>query len=183
MKPLRIDFATNSFSRLISTTTPTTWMLAVIGIISLGLVSVAALKAEKKYEATTRALRQVQDTIDSRRKKSIVPSYGALPTRQVESVNQAIRQLNLPWREVWNVFEAVTPASIALLALEPDSKKQIAHVTAEAKTADEMVAYVERLKAEPFFDSVVVTRHEINEQDLNKPLRFQLDAHWVGNEP
>jgi hypothetical protein len=42
-----------------------------------------------------------------------------------------------------------------------------------------MVGYVEELKQQELFSSVMLTRHEINEQDPNRPLRFQLEAVWV----
>ncbi|AMO98366.1 hypothetical protein CAter282_0428 [Collimonas arenae] len=41
-----------------------------------------------------------------------------------------------------------------------------------------MIAYVEELKQRKFFQSVVLLRHEINERDVNKPLRFQFQAQW-----
>ena len=31
-----------------------------------------------------------------------------------------------------------------------------------------------------FFASVVLIKHEVNEQDPNKPLRFQFEAQWAG---
>jgi hypothetical protein len=43
-------------------------------------------------------------------------------------------------------MRAATPANIALLALEPDARKRSMKITAEAKTSDDMIAYVEQLK-------------------------------------
>jgi hypothetical protein len=42
-----------------------------------------------------------------------------------------------------------------------------------------MVAYVADLKQQESFSGVILTRHEINDQDPNRPLRFQLEATWV----
>ncbi|HZV65151.1 MAG TPA: PilN domain-containing protein, partial [Telluria sp.] len=64
-------------------------------------------------------------------------------------------------------------------ALEPDARKRTMRITAEAKTSDDMIAYVEQLKQQELFAAVVLTRHEINDQDPNKPIRFQLDAQWT----
>jgi hypothetical protein len=41
-----------------------------------------------------------------------------------------------------------------------------------------MIAYVEALKKQDLFADVVLTRHEINEQDPMRPIRFQIDAEW-----
>jgi Tfp pilus assembly protein PilN len=74
--------------------------------------------------------------------------------------------------------QGATPTSVALLALEPDAKRRVLRITAEARSSDDMLAYVERLQDEDWFSGVALTRHEINEQDPNRPIRFQLDAEW-----
>jgi hypothetical protein len=43
---------------------------------------------------------------------------------QADAVNAAVMQLNLPWRALHDAVAAATPASIALLALEPDARKR-----------------------------------------------------------
>ena len=51
-------------------------------------------------------------------------------------------------------------------------------ITAEAKDSDDMIAYVEQLQSRNWFGAVELVRHEINEQDPNRPIRFQIDAAW-----
>ena len=88
-------------------------------------------------------------------------------------------QLNLPWRALHDAIGAATPPAIAMLALEPDARKRSMRITAEAKTSDAMIDYVEELKRQELFADVVLTRHEINEQDANRPIRFQIEAQWT----
>jgi Tfp pilus assembly protein PilN len=97
---------------------------------------------------------------------------------QAAAVNAAILQLNLPWRDLHDAVASATPASVALLALEPDAKRRVLRITAEARASDDMFTYVERLQGLDWFAHVALTRHEINEQDPNRPIRFQLDAQW-----
>jgi len=87
-------------------------------------------------------------------------------------------QLNLPWRGLHDAIQAATPAAIALLALEPDARKGSVRITAEARTSDDMIAYVGQLQRIDWFGTVLLARHEINEQDPNRPIRFQIDARW-----
>jgi Tfp pilus assembly protein PilN len=96
----------------------------------------------------------------------------------VDAVNAAVMQLNLPWRGLHDAVQAATPAGIALLALEPDAKKQRLRITAEAGNSEDMFAYVESLRRVDWFGSVALLRHETDEQDPNRPLRFQVDAQW-----
>jgi Tfp pilus assembly protein PilN len=101
-----------------------------------------------------------------------------VPPAQAGAVNASVQQLNVPWRGLHDAVQAATPATIALLALEPDAKKSSVRITAEAKTSDDMIAYVEQLQRVEWFSAVLLARHEINEQDPNRPIRFQVDAQW-----
>jgi Tfp pilus assembly protein PilN len=97
---------------------------------------------------------------------------------QAGAVNAAVLQLNLPWSALHDSVAAATPKNIALLALEPDARRRSMKISAEAKTSDEMIAYIELLKQQELFGAVSLLRHEINELDPNRPIRFQLDAQW-----
>jgi hypothetical protein len=88
-------------------------------------------------------------------------------------------QLNLPWRALQDAIGAATPPTIAMLALEPDARKRSMKITAEAKSSDAMIAYVEELKKQELFSDVALTRHEINELDPARPIRFQIEAEWT----
>jgi Tfp pilus assembly protein PilN len=77
-----------------------------------------------------------------------------------------------------DAIEAATPKSIALLSLEPNAGKNLIKGVAEAKQSDDMVHYIEQLKKQSFFDRVLITQHEVNQLDANKPIRFQFAAHW-----
>jgi Tfp pilus assembly protein PilN len=101
-----------------------------------------------------------------------------VPQAQADAVNAAILQLNLPWRALRDALQAATPPSVALLALEPDARKHTLRITAEVRGSDEMIGYVEQLQHQDWFVSVTLARHEINDQDPNHPIRFQVDAQW-----
>lgn len=101
-----------------------------------------------------------------------------LQAEQVTSVNNAIRQINLPWHRLLRDIEAATPKDIALLSIQPDAEHSSLKGTAEAPTPSGMLNYLSQLKNVGKFESVVLTRHELNEQDPMRPYRFQFEAHW-----
>ncbi len=41
-----------------------------------------------------------------------------------------------------------------------------------------MLAYITRLQAEEWFTGVVLMRHEVMQEDPNRPLRFQVSVQW-----
>jgi Tfp pilus assembly protein PilN len=179
MKRVRIDFAAPSFARTLFHTRPATRMLAVVGLAlcaaaaTVGWQLVAAERAGAVQLAAARARASSAVVLPA------APPQPRVGPAQAGAVNAAVLQLNLPWRALYDAIGAATPPNVALLALEPDARKRSMRITAEVRGGDEMIAYVEQLKRQEWFTTVTLTRHEINDQDPNRPIRFQLDAQWT----
>ncbi len=179
MKAVHVDFAAASFRRALYRTGPAAWALGALGLL-LCLAAVILgwrLAAQKNADA-----QELAATL----KRANVPVVVAVATQQPRisaqqagAVNAAVMQLNLPWRALHDAISAGTPPNIALLALEPDAKRRVIKLTAEARNSDDMIAYVEQLKRQELFAGVSLARHEIGDQDPNRPIRFQLEAEWA----
>jgi Tfp pilus assembly protein PilN len=176
---VRIDFAPPSLRRTLYHAPRGTWSLLIVVLALAGpLASSIARYRSLQHE---QAERLAQARVAQAKAAAPVPVAAparAVPPAQAGAVNAAAQQLNLPWRALHDAVQAATPATIALLALEPDAKKSSVRITAEAKTSDDMIAYVEQLEHIEWFNAVLLARHEINEQDKNRPIRFQIDAQW-----
>jgi Tfp pilus assembly protein PilN len=178
MKRVDIDFAAPGLWRTLFRTPPALWAALYLGLglsVATALLATTYLNEQRVYEA--------QADLQQRRAHASAATPVALrqvavPEAQAKAVNAAILQLNLPWGALRDTMQAATPASIALLALEPDARKRALRITAEARGSDEMIGYVEALQRQDLFTSVTLLRHEINDQDKNHPIRFQLDAQW-----
>jgi Tfp pilus assembly protein PilN len=178
MKKMHIDLAPPSLRRTIYRTPRAAWSLALVAI---GLLPAVVVHVNKY----TDGLRRYEMQIASMRAHEQAPAAlkvaarrPQMPPGRAAAINAAIMQLNLPWRELHDAVQAATPPSVALLALEPDAGKRELRITAEATISDDMISYVERMQAQEWFSGVALARHEINEQDPNRPIRFQLDAQW-----
>ena len=180
MNTLDIDFAPPGFNRALRRLKP--WaFLAIVAGIALGAWS--AMRAHEMLDRIAIediTMHRATANLDKRAHAKPVVEKINISETEADAVNDAVAQLNVPWRDLLDAIESATPKDIALLSLDPDAAKHILRGTAEAKSGDDMVAYVEQLKKPGFFDVVVLTRHEVNEQDPNKPLRFQFEAHWQG---
>jgi Tfp pilus assembly protein PilN len=181
MKALHIDFAPRSWLRALRTTRPIIWVLGCAGLVLCVSAAVAAVRLLQEQALQAMELQRVQAQWVQRAARQPAPIKFPLSETQATAVNGAVAQLNLPWRDVLDAVETATPATIALLSLEPDARKRLLRGSAEAKTSDTMIAYIGQLKQQAYFASVVLTKHEINEQDPNKPLRFQFEAQWTGS--
>lgn len=186
MRALAIDFAPQSLRRTVFLTPLTSWVCLVMALVLCAAIALHAARLNQQKSAIEAALyslrQQRQAQLKSLADRAAASKPAPIPEARLSAVNNAIAQLNLPWTDGLNAIEAATPPHIALLSIEPDAKKQSIKLIAEADGSQAMVAYIEALKKEPFFTSALLAGHEINEQDQNRPLRFQLhmqfDAQW-----
>jgi Tfp pilus assembly protein PilN len=175
---LRIDFAPASARGALARMHPLAWLALAVALGALAQAAIVYTDLARQRQGVAGQLQRLDSRLAARTAARQAPPKAPIAEEQAHAVNAAIAQLNLPWRDVLDAVEAATPATIALVALEPDAKRHVVKGTAEAKTGDEMVAYVETLKRQPFFRLVFLTRHEVNAQDPNRPLRFQFEAQW-----
>lgn len=180
MKPIAIaiDFAPRTLRRALARTRTTTWLCGSIGLLLCASAAITALEVIQQQNTAKTSLQRVQAKLAARTAGKAAPARFSIPETQADAVNSAILQLNIPWSAALNAIESATPPSIALLALEPDAKKHLLEGLAEANSSDGMIAYIEQLKQQPFFVAVVLTKHEINDKDPNRPLRFQFEAQF-----
>jgi Tfp pilus assembly protein PilN len=177
MKLVRLDFAPSGLRRALLRA-PFASRAAALGALALCAVAlVQVLDYREAREEVDAQLAALQVRAAAPVTAPVAPRT-PLGEQEALAVNAAIAQLNLPWRALHDAVRAATPPSVALLALEPDARKRVLRITAEAKNSDDMLAYVRLLEREEWFASVTLVRHELLEQDPNRPLRFQLDAGW-----
>ncbi|MFS2007370.1 hypothetical protein ACEN9F_27525 [Duganella sp. CT11-25] len=179
MRAMNIDFAPRSLRRTLFHAHPALLALAAAGLLLCAGAAFGAWKLAEQKHARERQLRHLQERVSAMSARPAEVAKTVIPEGQAVFVNGAIMQLNLPWRELQDAVAAATPRSVALVAMEPDPRKQVLKITAETRTSDDMVAYVAELKQQESFSGVILTRHEINDQDPNRPLRFQLEATWI----
>jgi Tfp pilus assembly protein PilN len=177
---MKIDFAPRSVRRTLFHIHPAVLALAGAGALlcaGAAFSSWQLLEQKREHQHKLQHLRERVNALSARPAAEV--ARVAIPEAQASFVNGAIMQLNLPWRELQDAVLAATPRTVALVAMEPDPRKRILKITAEARTSDDMVDYVAALKEQESFSGVILTRHEINDADPNRPLRFQLEATWL----
>lgn len=129
---------------------------------------------------------QTQDALDAAVAAAPRAPVAATRTRPVAAVDeqsaarQAREQLAILWDALFVRLETNLPKRIALVALEADARKPDATLTAEARSAQDMLAWVEQLKLEGGFASVTLVSHALQESDPQQPLRFVLRLDWRG---
>lgn len=181
MKRTHIDFAPRSLRRTLLRVPPRfAGLLVPTACLCFVLVSqVLAYQEGREELAALQAAIAARSSAVRPLPVTATPTF-AVSDAQAQAVNDAVMQLNLPWRDLVEAVRAATPGNVALLALEPDAKRRTLRITAEAKNSDDMLAYVAKMEEQGWFGSVALVRHEIAEQEPNRPLRFQVSAQWGG---
>ncbi len=179
MKAIRIDFAPPSFARVIASIRPAQWLLAGIGFALCVSGMFASHHLTQRQSVRQAELEQVQLQTATRDTNSADKRKTTISEAQGSDVNSAIQQLNLPWGRLLTAIERATPSAVALLELEPNAKKHLVRGVAETKTTGAMLAYITRLKQQPFMGNVILTKHEISDHETNRPLRFEFEAEWL----
>lgn len=110
-----------------------------------------------------------------------------LTSTQIRGYNNVIRQLNVPWKNLFEDLESMTPMDVALISIEPDGARSTVKLVAEAKSLTTLLNYSSKLQQNGIFGRITYSKHETNEQDTNKPIRlsFELElrsAHLTANK-
>jgi hypothetical protein len=112
-----------------------------------------------------------------------VKKQAPLTPRERTAMTQArslTAQLNYPWASLLNLIETAQHPDVALLALDPKSRNGQLRLTAEAKDAPSMMAYVGGLQNNPLLQNALLTTHQMQIQQPGTPLKFQILAQWKG---
>ncbi len=97
---------------------------------------------------------------------------------ETKQLVDAVSILATPWNNLLVAIEAANMPDIALLSLEPSSKKQLVVLTGEAKNLPTVLQYIKQLQQTPMLGQVYLQKHSIDESDISKPVRFSLLAKW-----
>ena len=103
--------------------------------------------------------------------------FANLSEDKKRNLNAVVRQLNIPWYDIFQQLEQSTPQDVALLSIEPDGQRAMIKIQAESKSLDSLLAYASALQQQGIFGRLSYSKHETNDQDPNKPIRliFELE--------
>jgi hypothetical protein len=105
-------------------------------------------------------------------------SAGAAPDpRATKAAAGVARDLQVPWAEMLAALETVQAHDVALLGVEPSATRHNIRITAEGKSLDAMLNYIDALHSDSF-PEVSLASHQVQEQTPGNPVRFVVQARW-----
>lgn len=111
---------------------------------------------------------------------------GQRPSIEPRRMSEALQRANVvavelarPWDRTFAALEAADQPGVAVLAIDPDPRRDEVRIMAESKTMAGMLGYVDQLRAQSStFGHVALQQHEVRMDDPGQPIRFTLLAQW-----
>ncbi len=100
--------------------------------------------------------------------------------RALTEATEAVRQLSLPWSQLFDDLEAAgeTSKNIALLSIEPDHEKHRVRIEAEARTLPDAISYAEHLQSASALAHPLLDNHKVKADQSERPVHFEMTAEW-----
>lgn len=175
MRALRLDYQRRN--------RPAPWLGAAL-LVSAAAALAVTLDRYRDVEDQADAWQARAEAAERLVARAAAPRAGRAgpPSRELVSevrhANEIVRQLALPWDGLFEAVESCDCGEVALLALDPDPKKAVVRIGAEARTLDAMLGYVAHLERQPALREVFLQSHQIRHQDPDRPVRFVVLAAW-----
>ena len=96
----------------------------------------------------------------------------------LQKANLVALELARPWDRTFLALEAADQPGVAVLAIDPDPRRNEVRISAESKDLAGMLGYLDLLRAQPAFGHVALQQHEVRMDDPGRPIRFTLLAQW-----
>jgi hypothetical protein len=158
------------------------WPGIVLLIIGGGCLMAAYLQHLGTSEHNTMLQKKLTKAGEASLQQQTASQSSTLTPEEVAAQDHRAREiasfLLLPWRDFFAAIESASQDDVALLAIEPDHKKNHVRITAEAKNFDILIAYLRRLGNAPQLKLVRLLRYEVREDDKQHPIRFTVEASW-----
>ncbi len=156
------------------------WALLVFALLITGWVVADFVRTRNQLTDTELALARLERNT-ARTQSDTSPS--TIDRTQVEqairSASALVRSLRVPWEELFTAIENAQHESVAVLSIEPDVTSSTVRIVAEAKDEEAMVEYADLMQFAPGLTDVMLSNHQVQQQNPNKPVKFTLTANWI----
>jgi hypothetical protein len=146
---------------------------AALGMLLVGVVCASVIVGH--YQVTLGRLARAQAESLASQRPSIDPRR---MSEALQRANVVAVELARPWDRTFAALEAADQPGVAVLAIDPDPRRDELRITAESKTLADMLGYLDQLRAQSAFGQVALQQHEVRMDDPGRPIRFTLLAQW-----
>jgi Tfp pilus assembly protein PilN len=165
MRPLQIDFRRGRRSW--------PWTGPLLLVCALGLcgdVFFSYLKVRHSVERN-------QTLLAKHDPRSLRPAKSA-SADEVALARDTVQRLSTPWNNLFGALEAAASDQVALLSIEPDAKTGTVMIAGDSKNYLAALTYVLNLSRAETLSKVQLVRHEVKQNEPQRPVGFSVSAAW-----
>jgi hypothetical protein len=128
------------------------------------------------YVSVARAVQENEAIVARAQPKR--PAAAPASADEVALARDTVERLALPWPKLFAALEAAASDQVALLAIEPDTKSGTVKISGDSKDYLAALAYVLNLSQADALSQVQLVRHEVKQNDPQRPVSFSISAAW-----
>ena len=174
MRPLRLDF-----ERAPHMPGRPGWIVLLTGVLITVAITIWFQQIRTETKSIQARLELLGDTDPSRLKRASDSPADQAHQDEIQRATLIVRQLELPWGSLFAALEAAHGDDVTLVALQPDSQKNLVHITVEASDKAAMLAYLRRLSGGGVFSAAYLLSHQEQPTDPSRPLLFTVEASFA----
>jgi hypothetical protein len=148
---------------------------AALGMLLAGVVCASVVVGHYQVTLGRLARAQAESLASHRERPNIDPRR---MSEALQRANVVAVELARPWDRTFSALEAADQPGVAVLAIDPDPRRDEVRIIAESKTLAGMLGYVDLLRGQSAFGQVALQQHEVRMDDPGRPIRFTLLAQW-----
>ncbi|WP_153117431.1 PilN domain-containing protein [Rhodocyclus tenuis] len=131
--------------------------------------------AEARLRSLTRAIAAHQPV----KTAAVAPGRSANTAASASGpAGKILPQLKAPWHTLLGELESASGLPVALLGVDADARSRHLRLTGEAKSIDDMLAFVERLRESKHLQDVFLLGHEARTVGAVSVIAFTVAASW-----
>ncbi|MFM9915591.1 MAG: hypothetical protein ACKVOX_07275 [Rhizobacter sp.] len=151
--------------------------------LAAAMVAVVAFSDHYSEVAQVRdATQSRHDRLAERLRGSGLRRTDAPPDAQtladVRRANAIIEQIVVPWEALFDAIEGADASGLGLLSLTPSARDRSLRLAGEARSMEELLAYVDRMAAQPALGQVHLQGYRTVVREGVPVLAFTLAATW-----
>jgi len=105
-------------------------------------------------------------------------AVAAVSNDELAMARDTVERLGLPWTKLFAALESAATDQVALLAIEPDTKTGTVKISGDSKDYLAALGYVLNLSQAEALSHVQLVRHEVKQNDPQRPVAFSISAAW-----
>jgi len=151
------------------------WAGRVLLAVALGVAGEMAftfVQLERSVKSNEAVVARAASSMSARK-----PVQNVSP-EEVAVARETVDRLGLPWTKLFAALEGAASEQVALLAIEPDTKSGTVRISGDSKDYLAALTYVLNLSRADALSHVQLVRHEVKQNDPQRPVSFSIQAAW-----